>query len=55
MVRVRLVRLRGCVFGEEGWLMVVVILLYVLFEGMCYGAVGVRGGLGWACVYRMGC
>jgi hypothetical protein len=34
---------------------VVGILLYVLFEGMCQGVVGVRVGLVWACVYGVGC
>ena len=31
------------------------VLLYVLFVGMCLGAVNVRGGVVWACVSGMGC
>ena len=38
-----------------GWLVVVGILLYALFEGMCQGAMGVRGGLGRTCVYGVCC
>ena len=34
-----------------GWLVVMGMLLYVLFEDMRQGAVGVRVGLVWGCVY----
>jgi hypothetical protein len=52
---VLLERLCGGVFVGGGWLVVVGILLYVLFEGVCHGSVGVRGGLGWTCVYGVCC
>jgi len=37
----------GGLVGEGG-------VLYVLFEGLCIGAVGVRGGLIWAYVCGVG-
>ena len=47
-------RLSGCVLGEWRWLEVVAMLFYVLFVGMCLGAVSAYGGVVWACVFGMG-